>query len=156
MGIEIERKFLVKADSWKQQVLELRPELIRQGYLCRDPERTVRVRQKGEKAYLTIKGKTAGMSRQEFEYEIPVAEAQALLLLCKGPLIEKQRYRLLLQGQLWEIDEFSGDNHGLLLAEAELEHEQQKLNLPDWIEKEVTGDIRYYNSNLGINPFCRW
>lgn len=156
MGIEIERKFLLKADNWQQHVAHIKPDLIKQGYLCSDPDRTVRVRLMGKKGYLTIKGKTARMSRQEFEYEIPPQEATELLLLCQGPLIEKNRYKLPVQGQIWELDEFFGENKGLLLAEAELNHEEQKLEVPDWIEKEVTGDLRYYNSNLCLHPFGHW
>lgn len=156
MGMEIERKFLVRPDHLQQLVKDLRPDLIRQGYLCSDPERTVRVRIKGDKGYLTIKGKTAGISRQEFEYTIPQDEAAALLRLCQGPLIEKHRYELTIKDQLWEIDEFFGDNAGLLLAEAELAHEQQPLEIPDWVEKEVTDDPRYYNAKLAVHPYCRW
>lgn len=156
MGVEIERKFLVKADRVPELVRDLSPDRIRQGYLCSDPERTVRVRTKGGKGYLTIKGKTAGISRQEFEYPIPPEEATALLSLCSGPLIEKHRYSLTIKGQLWEIDEFFGDNTGLILAEAELEHEQQSLEIPDWIDKEVTDDIRYYNAKLAVYPYNRW
>lgn len=156
MGIEIERKFLVKKDRFQQLVRDLSPERIRQGYLCSDPERTVRVRIKGNKGFLTIKGKTAGISRQEFEYAIPPAEATALLSLCTGPLIEKNRYKLTLGKQLWEIDEFSGDNAGLLVAEAELTDEQQALDIPNWVEQEVTDDARYYNAKLAVHPFSHW
>lgn len=156
MGVEIERKFLVKKDRIKQLVRKLEPERICQGYLCSDPERTVRVRQKGHQGFLTIKGKTAGFSRQEFEYTIPAEEAAALLSLCAGPLIDKNRYTLTLGGQLWEIDEFLGDNAGLLVAEAELTDEQQVLAIPDWIEKEVTADARYYNAKLAVHPYSQW
>lgn len=156
MGVEIERKFLVKAAHLAELVRDLNPDRIRQGYLCSDPERTVRVRTKGDKGFLTIKGKTAGISRQEFEYPIPPEEARALLSLCSGPLIEKNRYRLNIKGQLWEIDEFFGDNTGLLLAEAELDNEEQVLEIPDWIIKEVTDDPRYYNAKLAVHPYGQW
>lgn len=156
MGIETERKFLIKAASFQQLIRGLQPEQIRQGYLCRDPERTVRVRLKAQQGYLTIKGKSSGFSRPEFEYPIPAAEAEAMLKLCEGPLIEKNRYKLYVNDQLWEIDEFFGDNAGLLMAEAELEDEQQALEIPEWIEKEVSEDVRYYNSNLAVFPFKQW
>lgn len=156
MGIETERKFLIKAASFQQLISHLQAEEIRQGYLCSDPERTVRVRLKAQQGYLTIKGKSSGFSRPEFEYPIPAVDAEAMLKLCKGPLIEKNRYKLHSNGQLWEIDEFFGDNAGLLMAEAELEDEQQALEIPEWIEKEVTEDVRYYNSNLAKHPFKQW
>jgi adenylate cyclase len=157
MAVETERKFIVKADRLEAVVRHIEPELIRQGYLCSDAERTVRVRLKGDNAFLTIKGKTSGISRQEFEYPIPVQDAkELLLLLCKGPLIEKKRYHLYLGAQLWEIDEFMGDNQGLLMAEAELEEEEQQLAIPDWVEREVTHDPRYYNARLAENPFLLW
>lgn len=155
MGKEIERKFLLRPE-WKQQVQGIEPEEIRQGYLCSEPERTVRVRTKGEAAFLTIKGKTEGFSRLEFEYTIPKKEAEELLQLCPPPLIEKQRYTLEINGQEWEIDEFFADNEGLIIAEAELESEEQALDLPSWIKEEVTHDKRFYNAHLAQNPFRKW
>lgn len=155
MGKEIERKFLVGPD-WKEQVKGIEPEMIKQGYLCSEPERNVRVRTKGAGAFLTIKGKTEGFSRKEFEYAIPLQEAEELLGMCPSPLIEKQRFTLTIDGQQWEIDEFFGDNKGLLIAEAELESEEQALSIPDWIQQEVTHDKRYYNAQLAQNPYSQW
>lgn len=156
MGVEIERKFLLKDSSWKQQMVGIRPAVIRQGYLNTDAERTVRVRLKDQQGYITIKGKTAGISRSEFEYPIPPEDAEALLLMCKAPLIEKKRYTVIIEKQAWEIDEFFGDNAGLVIAEAELKNESQELNPPSWIGEEVSHDRRYYNSNLSIAPFQQW
>jgi len=154
MPIEIERKFLVSADSWRQGATGT---LFRQGYLCTDPERTVRVRLAGDRGTLTIKGKTEGISRAEFEYPIPAAEAADLLdRLCLLPLIEKKRYRVEHAGKTWEIDEFFGDNEGLILAEVELESADAQVELPSWVGREVSDDPRYYNANLVQHPFSRW
>ncbi len=154
MTKEIERKFLIDRNLWKPNDDGT---IIRQGYLSLDPERTVRVRIKGDKGYLTIKGKNQGISRTELEYEIPVAEAQLMLSeLCLRPLVEKIRYVEIINGQKWEIDIFSGDNEGLAVAEAELASEAQELLLPDWIVNEVSDDARYYNSNLIKCPFKDW
>jgi len=151
MGQEIERKFLVKGDAWR--VGEGVP--YRQGYLNRTIERTVRVRRVGDKGYLTIKGETHGLSRLEYEYEIPANEAEVLLdLLCEKPLIEKVRYRIPWGELTWEVDEFTGENEGLVLAEIELPSETYTFELPEWIGEEVSGDPRYFNSNLVKNPFC--
>lgn len=155
MAKEIERKFLVQP-GWKANIKELSGQQIRQGYLSCDPERTVRVRLKGNMGFLTIKGKTDGISRQEFEYSIPAKDAEALLLLCEGPLIEKERFTFMIGQQQWEVDEFFGDNAGLILAEAELLHEQQALEIPEWITEEVSHDRRYYNAQLSQKPFCSW
>lgn len=153
-GIEIERKFLVKDTIWKPKNDGL---CIRQGYLSVDKERTVRVRIKGEKGYLTVKGITRGISRVELEYEIPVSDAvQMLEGLCLRPLVEKTRYVEEYKGQLWEIDVFQGDNQGLVVAEAELFAEDQVLELPKWAGQEVTGDKRYYNSYLSRQPYKTW
>ena len=153
-GIEIERKFLVKDTIWKPKNDGL---CIRQGYLSVDKERTVRVRIKGEKGYLTVKGITRGISRVELEYEIPVSDAvQMLEGLCLRPLVEKTRYVEEYKGQLWEIDVFQGDNQGLVVAEAELSAEDQVLELPKWAGQEVTGDKRYYNSYLSRQPYKTW
>lgn len=155
MGREIERKFLVKGELWRRAVEH--SSFLRQGYLSVDPQRTVRVRVEGEEGFLTIKGKTIGASRAEYEYPLPAADARELLdHLCLRPLIEKTRFRLHYGGLLWEIDEFVGDNAGLLLAEVELAREDQLVELPEWTEAEVTGDRRYYNSNLIANPYCTW
>ena len=156
MGVEIERKFLLKNSDWKKLDQHLKPALIRQGYLNSEPERTVRIRLKDEKGFITIKGKMNGLTRTEFEYPIPPADAISLLQMCDGPLIEKTRYFIKEHNQLWEIDEFFGDNEGLVLAEAELVSETQELIIPEWIGEEVTQDRRYYNSNLAINPYIQW
>ncbi|QPF73033.1 CYTH domain-containing protein [Roseateles sp. DAIF2] len=153
MGIEIERKFLVATgEGWR------RPDALvfSQGYLNRAAERTVRVRIAGARAFLTIKGKSRGASRAEFEYEIPVADARELLALCEGPLIEKTRHTLEVEGTRWEVDEFHGANAGLVLAEVELAHEDQPFARPAWLGAEVTGDERYYNSRLSEHPFSAW
>lgn len=152
MGIEIERKFLVRGQGWRQG----QAQRYSQGYLNRAAERTVRVRIAGEQAFLTIKGRSQGASRLEFEYPVPLADAQALLQLCEGPLIEKTRYTLEQDGLRWEVDEFHGENAGLVLAEVELASEDQTITRPDWLGEEVTGDERYYNSRLSEQPFGRW
>ncbi|HZX26592.1 MAG TPA: CYTH domain-containing protein [Telluria sp.] len=154
MGVEIERKFLLAGDGWRALG---RPVLLRQGYLSADPERVVRVRIEGERATLTIKGKTSGATRGEWEYEIPVADAGELLdRLCQRPLIEKYRSRVTFAGKVWEIDEFLGENAGLLLAEIELSSEGEAFEKPDWIGAEVSDDARYFNANLIRHPYSRW
>jgi adenylate cyclase len=153
MGIEIERKFLVKNESWKTAADDGR--ICKQGYLCSGKGRTVRVRAIGGRAFLTIKGPTRGISRSEFEYAIPVEEAEAMLQLC-GDLIEKTRYLILHAGMQWELDVFSGSNAGLVMAEVELDSEDRAIELPDWAGEEVSGDVRYYNSNLSQHPFNSW
>lgn len=154
MGQEIERKFLVNHLDWKNQA---EGKLYRQGYIPTADARTVRVRTVENVGYLTIKGPTSNCTRSEFEYEIPLADAQAMLsTLCEPPLIEKTRYRLPIGELVWEIDEFFGDNEGLLLAEVELSSPDQEIVLPPWVGNEVTGDKRYYNSNLARHPFTQW
>lgn len=154
MGKEIERKFLVKDDRWKVGVVGVN---YRQGYLSSNNQCVVRIRTEGKSAFLTIKGKNRGLIRSEFEYPIPLAEANEMLYnLCNTPLIEKTRYHIEFAGMLWEIDEFKGDNHGLIVAEVELENEQQEIEKPEWIGEEVSYDPRYYNVNLVKNPFCKW
>ncbi len=154
MGKEIERKYLVDEDAvWR----EITGTLYRQGYLSTVKERTVRVRTVGEKGFLTIKGITVGMSRLEYEYEIPLTEANEILdILCERPLIEKRRRVLEFAGLIWEIDEFFGENAGLILAEVELAEEGQQFAKPRWIGKEVTDDARYYNANLVSCPYSEW
>lgn len=152
MAIEIERKFLVVNDAWRSAPAVY----FCQGYLNRSKERTVRIRVAGEQGLLTIKGVSSGASRAEFEYEIPLADAKQMLSLCDGPLIEKYRRKISHEGMLWEVDEFLGENLGLVVAEIELESESQTFAKPSWIGEEVTQDARYYNSNLSINPFSRW
>jgi CYTH domain-containing protein len=153
MGREIERKFLVEGDAWRRG----EGVVYRQGYLNTDKHRTVRVRVVGDEGYLTIKGITQGATRREYEYAIPVADATEMLdELCEGPIIEKRRYRIP-RGQLvWEVDEFFGDNQGLVVAEVELESEDQPLDKPSWLGKEVTEDSRYYNANLVQHPYSQW
>lgn len=154
MAIEIERKFLVHGDEWRKDAVGT---AYRQGYLTVDPERTVRVRIAGDKGFLTIKGKTEGISRSEFEYSIPFAEATHLLdSLCLRPLIEKVRYCVNYADRLWEIDEFAGDNSGLILAEVELESSDAQVELPPWAGEEVTSDPRYYNASLSQSPYQSW
>jgi adenylate cyclase len=153
MGREIERKFLVKGNAWRKG----KGARYRQGYLSSVKERTVRVRTINDKGYLTIKGIAIGATRLEFEYEIPVQEACELLNeLCEKPMIEKDRYKIDYKGLVWEIDEFFGENEGLLVAEVELHSENQVFERPEWLGEEVTGDTRYFNSNLIKNPFTTW
>lgn len=151
MAVEIERKFLLKNEQWRG----LGPGcLYRQGYLPSQDLTTVRVRIIGDRGYLTIKGKNTGRARLEFEYEIPLADANQMLTeLCPPPLVEKYRYRIPALGKIWEVDEFLGDNQGLILAEVELEDENEVIQLPDWVGAEVTHDARYYNVNLARHPY---
>jgi CYTH domain-containing protein len=153
VGKEIERKFLVTGDQWRGLATGTR---YRQGYLSSARERTVRVRIAGDRAYLTIKGAVVGATRLEFEYEIPPHEADALLALCESPLIEKTRYRIAYEGLVWEVDEFHGENEGLVVAECELVSEDQPILPPTWIGTEVTEDPRYYNANLVARPYRSW
>jgi len=154
MAKEIERKFLVRADTWRGQDGGKR---YRQGYLSIVKERTVRVRTTGDKGFITIKGMSVGATRSEYEYEIPLADANEMLdRLCERPLIEKIRYRVSHEGLAWEIDEFEGDNRGLIIAEIELKDETQSVTLPGWIGQEVTSGPRYFNANLVANPFSQW
>ena len=152
MAKEIERKFLVKEGSWRRA----KGTEYRQGYLNSAKERIVRVRTINDTGYLTIKGITVGASRMEFEYEIPLQDANELLTLCEKPLIEKIRYKVEDGGVVWEVDEFAGDNQGLIVAEVELQSEDQQFSKPDWVTEEVTGDPRYFNSNLIKNPYTAW
>ncbi len=152
MAVEIERKFLVTGNAWRNDS----GVLYRQGYLNRDKVRTVRIRIAGGAAFLTIKGKSTGATRAEFEYPVPMDDAQALLALCDGPLIEKTRYIVLHAGHRWEVDEFAGDNAGLVVAELELSAEDEAFERPAWLGEEVTHDTRYFNSNLATQPFCTW
>jgi CYTH domain-containing protein len=154
MGVEIERKFLLANEGWRGQGIATR---MRQGYLVADPVRTVRVRIEGGRAVITIKGKTTGASRGEWEYDIPVADATELLDgLCEQPQVEKIRHRIEHAGHTWEVDEFLGLNAGLVVAEIELDAEDEAFEKPDWIGVEVTGDKRYYNSSLIRQPYSQW
>ena len=156
MAVEIERKFLVIDTSAQAPWRCVTGVAYRQGYLNRDKARTVRVRIAGDAAFLTIKGLSVGATRTEFEYAIPLADAQALLALCDGPLIYKTRYVLAHQGTTWEVDEFAGDNAGLVVAEVELASEAQAFDKPEWLGAEVTQDARYFNSSLASHPFGQW
>ncbi|MFT4533031.1 MAG: adenylate cyclase [Saprospiraceae bacterium] len=151
MGIEIERKFLLKNEDWRLEVKS--NTTIKQGYLNSNNKRTVRVRVRDDKGYLTIKGISVNASRQEFEYEIPISDAESLLLICEKPIIEKIRFIVLIDDKTWEIDEFDGVNKGLILAEIELESEEAIFRIPSWVGKEITLDSRYFNSNLINHPF---
>lgn len=154
MALEIERKFLLAGEGWRGLVEGV---AYRQGYLCAGKEHSVRVRIAGHTGYLTVKGATVGMGRNEYEYEIPLADARAMLdILCPQPQIEKKRYTIFFRGFTWEIDEFFGLNQGLIVAEIELQREDQTFERPDWIGREVTGDPRYYNAALCKAPFSTW
>ena len=154
MGVEIERKFLPAGDGWRALG---EPVLLRQGYLSSNPERTVRVRVEGGQGTMTIKGKSVGATRGEWEYPIPLADANELLnRLCEQPIIEKYRRRIPFAGKVWEVDEFLGANHGLVVAEVELDAEGQQFDKPEWIGAEVTDDPRYFNSSLIRNPYSTW
>jgi len=154
MGTEIERKFLVTGDEWRSMATGV---FYRQGYLCLEKERTVRVRIAGDKAFLTVKGRSSGISRMEYEYPIPLEDARVLLAqLCVQPVIEKKRYRIRYQGFVWEVDEFIGENEGLLVAEIELAAEGQVFEKPSWVGAEVSSDRRYANAGLVKNPYSTW
>jgi len=154
MAQEIERKYLLTGDQWKSLAEGVH---YRQGYLSTAKERTLRVRTIGRKGYLTIKGIAVGISRLEFEYEIPADDANQLLdELCEKPIIEKHRYKIPYGGLVWEVDEFHGVNEGLVIAEVELESADQAIELPHWVGEEVSGDPRYFNANLVNNPYSNW
>lgn len=154
MSKEIERKFLVNGNAWRTLAQGV---LYRQGYLNSAKERTVRVRTAGEKGFLTVKGITNGVTRSEFEYEIPFADANEMLSgLAEKPLIEKRRFKIPAGSLVWEIDEFLGENAGLIVAEIELPDEDAPFERPDWLGREVSNDPRYFNSNLVRHPFSQW
>ena len=154
MGQEIERKFLVRSDAWRGLA---EGTVYRQGYLNSAKERTVRIRTVGDKAFLTIKGLTVGATRSEYEYEIPLDECNAMLdNLAEKPLIEKKRFKITKGGLTWEVDEFFGDNRGLIVVEVELASEEQRFEKPEWVGEEVTDDPRYFNVNLIKHPFTKW
>ncbi|MFI2741537.1 CYTH domain-containing protein [Zhouia sp. PK063] len=154
--IEIERKFLVKDLSFKSEAVKNTK--IVQGFISDDPERTVRIRVKGNQGFITIKGKSnkSGTSRFEWEKEISLSEAEALLQLCKKGVIDKVRYEIPIENVVYEVDEFFGDNKGLIVAEVELKEENQVFAKPNWLGEEVTGQIKYYNSQLSNKPFNSW
>lgn len=153
MNIEIERKFLLKNDNWREGAVGVH---YKQAYLNEKGDNTVRVRIEGDKAKLTIKGKSSNISRLEFEYDIPMEDVEALFTLAKTPIVEKYRYKIMYAGNCWEVDEFLGLNRGLVVAEIELESETQSFEKPDWIGMEVSGDKRYTNANLARKPYCEW
>jgi adenylate cyclase len=154
MGQEIERKYLTTSNAWRRLASGV---LYRQGYIATQTGHTVRVRMAGDVGVVTLKTKTVGICRSEYEYPIPLQDAAEMLeQLCDRPLIEKYRYTIPLENVIWEVDEFLGDNQGLIVAEVELESEDQVVALPDWIGAEVSGDARYYNSNLARVPFSEW
>ncbi len=155
MALEIERKFLVKKEEWKRAVIR-KSTLIKQGYLSLDPERTVRIRTNNDKAFITIKGITKGISRLEFEYEIPLADANKMIETLTDVVIEKMRHYADFDGKIWEIDEFKGANEGLMVAEIELQSENEIFSKPKWVDSEVTTDKKYANSNLILRPYSSW
>ena len=154
--IEIERKFLVNSNHYRKQAS--RKSVILQGYLNSDPQRTVRVRLKDQIGYITVKGKSSdsGLSRFEWEKEISKQEAETLLKLCKKTIVSKTRFEVSVADHLFEVDEFAGPNEGLVIAEVELDSEDEEFSKPDWLGREVTGEKRYYNSNLSKQPFIGW
>jgi len=154
MATEIEKKFLVKNLDFKSLAEGI---YIHQGFLNTEKERVVRIRITGDKGTLTIKGITRGATRSEYEYPVPVEDAREMLNeLCIRPTIEKYRYHIHYEGFLWEVDEFLGENHGLVVAEIELNSEDQTFEMPDWVGEEVTDDPRYFNANLITHPYSRW
>lgn len=156
---EIERKFLIDVPKFLEvyRPIMLDSIEITQGYLNQDPNRTVRIRFGNYKAFITVKGKSSenGLSRFEWEKEIDVLDAKQMMIMCTG-IISKTRYHVTHEGKLWEIDAFHGDNDGLVVAEVELTSEDEKIEIPAWVTKEVTGDPKYYNSNLSANPYKGW
>jgi CYTH domain-containing protein len=153
MSKEIERKFLVTSQDWREGAHRVH---YAQGYLSKEKECTVRIRIAEENAFLTIKGPVQGISRDEFEYSIPVEDAKDILQLTRGNIVEKVRHRIHQEGHLWEVDEFLGKNSGLVVAEVELSDPSETIVFPSWIGEEVTGDPRYYNSSLAVIPFSEW
>jgi len=153
MPVEIERKFLVTSDEWKSSVVDSK--VCKQGYLVTDVNKSVRIRVIGDQGFLTVKGATEGFSRMEFEYEVDLADANYMLLLCEQ-LVEKTRYYIEHAGLTWELDVFDGLNAGLVMAEVELETETQFFEKPSWAGEEVSQDRRYFNSNLIVNPYTSW
>ncbi len=153
MPVEIERKFLVTSDAWRAFASARR---IAQGYLSRDPDRVVRIRLSGDAGFITVKGRSTGISRAEFEYAIPIVEAQELLAICVPTVIDKTRHEVEIAGFTWEIDEFHGSNSGLIVAEIELPAEDTDFERPPWLGTEVSSDFRYTNSYLSEHPFSTW
>lgn len=155
MGVEIERKFLVADDSWRDAVTS--STRIMQGYLTSGKAVTVRVRIRGEQGFLTIKGATSGVTRSEYEYEIPLADAESMLAeLAQGPVIDKVRHEVRVGDHTWDLDVFAGDNEGLVMAEVELASDSEAFVLPAWAGAEVSHDARYFNVNLAARPYRTW
>jgi len=155
MAIEVEHKFLLANNDWREQVI--RSVQFKQGYLSAKPTSSIRIRTSDEQAWLNIKSASIGTHRHEYEYEIPIADAKEILAnLCTKPLIEKTRHYIVVNGNTWEIDEFCGANQGLIVAEIELSAIGQPFTKPPWIGSEVTHDLRYYNNNLAIHPYSEW
>lgn len=155
MAVEIERKFLVINDLWREQVVSSAD--IQQAYISNQANATVRVRIYSDKAFLTIKGPTKGISRDEFEYSVPVEDAKQMLSLRQtGVVIEKARHKVRSGKHIWDLDIFYGDNQGLNMAEVELKSEGEEFAMPEWVGQEVTGDRRYANSHLAEDPYCNW
>jgi CYTH domain-containing protein len=155
MGVEIERKFLVDHEKWKRLVKPAGTH-YRQGYLLNDDHRTIRIRITDKQGFITFKGASSGISRKEYEYKIPIEDGVELLDEFAVSEVEKIRYKITHVGKLWEIDEFLGDNEGLIMAEIELKSEDEQFELPEWITHDVSDDDRYYNSSLSIHPFKKW
>lgn len=155
MGVEIERKFLVDRSKW--QILQ-KPagSFYRQGYIFKEPGKTIRVRVTDQGSYITIKGKSRGATREEYEYSIPPTDAEELLRGFCEEIVTKIRYTINFAGKTWEVDVFSGDNEGLIVAEIELTDEAEQFEIPDWVGQEVTHDKRYFNSNLSVHPYTKW
>jgi len=153
--MEIERKYLVNTEKWEKIGEPADASFIQQAYLSMDPECTVRLRITDNKAYITIKGKTEGLSRTEFEYPIPMIDGLEIMKMADPPIILKMRYLVRYKGFTWEVDVFLGENEGLVMAEVELKSESEQPEWPEWVLSEVTGDARYYNSNLAVNPFYK-
>lgn len=154
--MEIERKFIVNKILWQGLHDPVDASFIQQAYLSTDPKCSVRIRITDNKALITIKGETKGIAREEFEYSIPLNDGLEIMQLAGTPVIIKRRYVISYQGYNWEVDEFHGDNEGLILAEVELDADTENPEWPDWIDKEVTGDPRYFNLQLAINPINHW
>ena len=154
MAAETERKFLVQNEAWRGSVISCAT--LRQGYLAIDDGNTVRVRTDGDKAWLTVKGPAVGCTRPEFEYAVPVPDAESMMALCRERVIEKVRHRVPSADGIWEIDEFLGKNAGLVLAEIEFDQPAQEIHIPSWVGDEVTSDLRYSNANLSLRPWKTW
>lgn len=155
MGVEIERKFLVNKSIWANAVKGER-HFIKQGYILNSAAKTIRVRTKDDRGYITIKGLSTGASRAEYEYEIPIKDAEELIDKFAESTTTKIRNNIFHGGKLWEVDEFLEDNEGLIVAEIELKSADEAFDLPPWVYKEVTGEEKYYNSNLSLHPYSKW